>query len=237
MTTDFNGEFMLYQLKKFSVLGDSISTFFGYSQPPEAVFYSSINRYETGVCSVSDTWWSKVIDALGGQLLVNDSFSGSTVTFDPRYEIASYGCSDERTSSLDANGKTPDVILVFMGINDRGSGVLLRPTREEEKKDPRIFSEAYSEMLRKLQTNYPKAELWCLSLPLGSLDGYAPSAAARQKNEEYSKVVAECAAHKNCRLIDICKMKPYESIDGLHPNADGMNRIAEAVLAALNNNS
>lgn len=178
-----------------------------------------------------------MIDALGGQLLVNDSFSGSTVTFDPRYEIASYACSDERTSSLGADGKTPDVILIFMGINDRGFGVPLKPTHEEEESDPTIFSEAYSEMLKKLQVNYPKAELWCLTLPLGSLDGYAPSAAARQKTEDYSEAIAECAVRENCRLIDICKMKPYESIDGLHPNADGMKQIAEAVLAALGGNS
>lgn len=223
---------MLNQSKSFSILGDSISTLFGYSQPSEAVFYTAAKRYETGVYSLSDTWWGQVIDTLGGRLLVNNSFSGSTVCFDPRNEIASYGCSDARTSALGIDGEVPDVILIFMGMNDRGLGVPLHPTCEAEKNDLTVFSEAYAEMLRKLRANVPPAELWCLTLPLGSLDGYAPSEAARQRTEAYSNVIAECAVQNACRLIDICQMEPYESFDGLHPNAKGMRQIADAVLTA-----
>ncbi len=220
--------------KSFSILGDSISTLFGYSQPPEAVFYTAARRYETGVYAFGDTWWGQVIDTLGGRLLVNDSFSGSTVCFDPRNEIASYGCSDARTSALGIDGEVPDVILVFMGMNDRGLGVPLRPSCEAEKNDLTIFSEAYSAMLCKLRASAPLAELWCLTLPLGSLDGYAPSEAARRRTEAYSNVIAECAGQNACRLIDICQMEPYESFDGLHPNAKGMRQIAEAVLQKRN---
>lgn len=223
---------MANQFKSFSVLGDSISTLFGYSQPPEAVFYTAARRYESGVYDLSDTWWGQVIDALGGRLLVNDSFSGSTVSADLRNEIASYGCSDARTSALGTAEETPDVILLFMGINDRGLGVPLRPSCAAEEKDLTVFFVAYSEMLRKLRANAPHAEVWCLTLPLGCLDGYAPSEAARQRTNAYSAVIAECAAQNGYRLIDICQMEPYESLDGLHPNAGGMRQIADAVLAA-----
>ncbi len=47
-----------------------------------------------------------------------------------------------------------------------------------------------------------------------------------------SNVIAECAVQNACRLIDICRMEPYESFDGLHPNAKGMRQISDAVLAA-----
>lgn len=67
-----------------SVLGDSASTLFGYSHPSDAVFYTAAKHYETGVYSLSDTWWGQVIDTLGGRLLVNNSFSGSTACLDPR---------------------------------------------------------------------------------------------------------------------------------------------------------
>lgn len=68
-----------YKGKAFSVLGDSISTLFGYSTPEDAVYYSASRRYETGGCYLRDTWWGRVIEALGGRLLINNSFSGSTV--------------------------------------------------------------------------------------------------------------------------------------------------------------
>lgn len=216
----------------FSILGDSVSTLFGYSQPPEAVFYTAARRYETEVYYMADTWWGQVIDALGGELLTNDSFSGSTVSYDPRYEIEAYGCSDLRTSGLGVHENEPDVIMVLMGINDRGLGVPLRPSCEAERGELTVFSEAYSAMLNKLRANYPHAEVWCLTLPLGSIDGRVPEGQGRQ-NKAYCEVIAECAAQEGCRLIDICRMEPYESIDGLHPSARGMRQIANAVLAAL----
>ena len=224
---------MSEKLKLFSVLGDSVSTLFGYSQPPEAVFYTAEKRCETEVYSVSDTWWGQVIAALGGRLLANNSFSGSTVSFDFRNEIPSYGCSDARTSALIADGAKPDVILIFMGLNDRGLGVPIYPANEEEKNDFTVFSAAYSEMLRKLRVNAPSTELWCLTLPLGVIDGYEPSESAKKQTEAYSMAIAKSAAQNGCRVIDICRMKPYESIDGLHPNAGGMRQIAEAALAVI----
>ena len=51
--------------RRISILGDSISTFAGYT-PEEAVFYDSYVQWETGVKSVEDTWWMQVIKALDG---------------------------------------------------------------------------------------------------------------------------------------------------------------------------
>ena len=64
---------------RFSVLGDSISTFDGIS-PPGGVYYGPSFGDITGVRSPEDPWWMKVIRAMGGQLLANNSWSGSTVT-------------------------------------------------------------------------------------------------------------------------------------------------------------
>lgn len=46
-----------HKQKNISILGDSISTLFGYSKPSEGVFYTAERRYETGVYYLSDTWW------------------------------------------------------------------------------------------------------------------------------------------------------------------------------------
>lgn len=224
---------MADRCRSFSVLGDSVSTLFGYSQPAGAVFYNAYRRYETGVYELSDTWWGQVIDALGGRLLINDSFSGSMVCSLSHDSSEACGCGDRRTSALGTDESAPDIILIFMGLNDRGRGVRLRPLDEGQRGDESIFSEAYRMMLKKLQAHYPCAELWCLTLPLADHDGYAPSVTAKSRSDAYSGVIAECATACGCRLIDIRDMELYSSCDGLHPNAVGMHMIAQAVLKAL----
>lgn len=222
-----------YKGKAFSVLGDSISTLFGYSTPEDAVYYSASRRYETGVCYLRDTWWGRVIEALGGRLLINNSFSGSTVCRYSESEYDSYACSDGRTSALSEGGCAPDVIMIFMGINDRGCGAMVYPLCKGGESDLSVFSSAYDTMLGKVRKNYPSAEVWCLTLPLGLCDGYPPSDDARRSTEEYSAVISECALKHGCRLIDICAMKPYDSADGVHPSSDGMKAIADAVLSNI----
>ena len=148
-----------YTNKYFSVLGDSISTLEGYSEPKDAVFYDSEQKRLSGVLTPGDTWWGKVIEALGGRLLVNNSWSGSTVCYHPLYEVESYACSDGRTSALSRGGDTPSVIMVHIGTNDWGAGLQIS---RYGSADLTLFSVAYGAMLKKLKDNYKNAEIWCL---------------------------------------------------------------------------
>ncbi len=61
--------------KQFSILGDSISTLAGYNPKGYKVFYADENCEKSGVKEMQDTWWGKVIDFFGGELLVNNSWS------------------------------------------------------------------------------------------------------------------------------------------------------------------
>ena len=65
--------------RRFSILGDSISTFEGCNPTGFRVFYEGERCAATGVREARDTWWAQVVDALGGELLANGSFSGSMV--------------------------------------------------------------------------------------------------------------------------------------------------------------
>ena len=85
--------------RRISILGDSISTFAGYT-PEEAVFYDSYVQWETGVKSVEDTWWMQVIKDLSTSAM-------------------SYECIEK----LGTNG-IPDIILISAGCNDWGFCVL-----------------------------------------------------------------------------------------------------------------
>ena len=95
-------------VKLISVLGDSISTFQDYT-PPSGVYYAPTFGSVTGVGSAADCWWMQVIQALGGQLLCNDSWSGSTVSIQCG---AMPACSPSRILRLCRDGLVPDLVLI-----------------------------------------------------------------------------------------------------------------------------
>ena len=225
-----------YQNKYFSILGDSISTLDGYNPVGNAVFYDGGNKRLANIYAPEDTWWGKVIDTLGGKLLVNDSWSGSLVCKHPDCEIESYGCSDARTASLGIGDVAPDVVMVFMGLNDFGWAMRPMPTAEENGLS--VFFVAYETMLAKLKTHYPNAEVWCLTLPVGAMAGepgfVPPLVRGGWHLGDYCRVIRECARESGCTLVDIFHPSdPYDTIDGYHPTASGMKTIAEAVLRTI----
>ncbi len=200
--TDYNG-------KKFSILGDSISTFVMYT-PTDGVFYSGYLCRQAGIAGVRDTWWMRIINELGGEFCMNDSWAGTTVSG----RAVLCGCSEARTAALGE----PDVILVFMGLNDAAYGV---PLDE--------FAADYSLMLSRLRRNYPAAEIWCGTLMQGDYAGSSFfNAEAVMPFEAFNEAIREAAAANSCRVADIASFGlPYDSVDGAHPNYDGMKEIAE----------
>ena len=161
--------------RRFSILGDSISTFEGCNPTGFRVFYEGERCAATGVREARDTWWAQVVDALGGELLANGSFSGSMV------EGAGFpaGDSAERVAALARDRQAPDAVLVFMGINDYGWGgadaqaagrgnalpACLDVDALGEQREPGLaasdaverFGAAYGSMLARLRTAYPQA--------------------------------------------------------------------------------
>lgn len=222
-----------YENKYFSILGDSISTLAGYNPPENAVFYDWANKRLADIYAPEDTWWGKVIDELGGRLLMNESWSGSLVCKHPDCEIQSYGCSDSRTGNLGIGDVQPDVVMILLGLNDFGWA--MRPTPAAGENDLAVFSVAYETMLRKIKANYPRAEIWCLTLPVGCWSanpGFEPLMIRGGWHlEDYCRVIRDCAVGGGCKLLDIyCPQAPYDTIDGYHPTALGMQTIAQAVL-------
>lgn len=199
--------------RKISILGDSISTFAGYT-PQGGIFYDSYVQWETGVKSVEDTWWMQVICALNGELGVNNSIAGSMVSGN----LTTSAMSNERIQTLGENG-TPDIILVSAGCNDWGFCVL-----------PEEFESAYQTMLHRLKNTYPHAQIWCCTLPEGkepegevffNIDGTI-------SKRIYSDIIRESVRKAEVHLADLEKyQEEYETIDGVHPTKAGMKTIAE----------
>lgn len=229
--------------KQFSVLGDSISTLDGYHPKGYKAFYNEENSRKTGVAQMSDTWWDKVISFFGGELLVNNSWSGSRVTKLPqREQLFPSGCAEERTSALHINDIYPDVIIVYLGINDWAAGALTgKDTHILGVDDKEYFDYAYNYMLKKLRKNYPKSEIWCCTLCETYVskrpDFSFPHKYAGIHIEEYNNIIRDEALQNKSKLIDLVSYNvPYDSIDGIHPSSDGMSAIATMVIRTMTGN-
>ena len=120
-----------------SVIGDSISTYFGvsntkpynplYLSTSEATFgtyygNTSHGDYgEFGHVKRLDTWWQQTADTLGMNLLVNNAWSGSLVLTDTaQSNTTEYGAAayKARCVNLHNGSEKPDIIAVYLGTND-----------------------------------------------------------------------------------------------------------------------
>lgn len=134
LTTILNGKYV-------SILGDSISTFKGYSNTSSVntTIGKNAHRYEAGPAdtkpksyclleSVNDTWWMNFANRSGMSLLANNSWAGSQVfggeASGGRVIPAAYldRCVNLHDNTLENNPENkainPDVIFVYLGIND-----------------------------------------------------------------------------------------------------------------------
>ena len=183
-----------------------------------------------------------MIGSLGGELLVNNSWSGSCVTKLPnREELFPSGCSDERTSALHNGLQMPEVIIVYLGTNDWANGILPRYGGEfacGEVDWEFVFEAAYCEMLKKLKHNYPAAQIFCCTLCAAYMSQNPEFVfnenAGGINIKEYNAAICRAAESQNCRPIDLYKYAvPYDSIDGTHPNKGGMSTLADLILREM----
>ena len=111
-----------------SVLGDSISTFENISCGDAAQTSNSSIRnnrlfYTDGLLGVSlnDTWWMQITEKLGGNILVNNSYSNSSV-YDPigndKSQAYQDRCVNLHDNTGENSGEEPDIIIIYIGIND-----------------------------------------------------------------------------------------------------------------------
>lgn len=245
MIYDVEGNLLLnsiYNGKTLSILGDSISTYAGYIPSGNANFYTGSN---CGVSSVNDTWWMKTMNALGMTLNLNNSWSGSRVTTTNGSDSA--GCM---TRCLNL-GTNPDVIIVYMGINDFNNEVNLGtydgyggfPTTTT------TFREAYAIMLDKILTAYPTSEVFVSTLPPCERNG---TTGAPEKNEnsvlldDFNTAIRNLAQVFGAKILNLCQsgltyenMSTYmgdwnsTTLAGLHPNASGHTIIANCAIHTI----
>ena len=223
--------------KKVSILGDSISTLEGWNPSGYNVFYKDEICFESDVYNYFDTWWGQVIDYFNCTLLANNSWSGSRVTKLPaRAELFPSGCSSERINELSSANEKPDIIFIALGDNDWANGAKLHKCHIPEES----FADAYQIMLQKIKKAYPKAQIYCFNLFTTFIPNRPtfvfPKIYQGNNIEDYNMLIAKLASKNKCRLVDIYSRRiSISTIDGSHPDKEGMTVLARIITRELMN--
>lgn len=218
--------------KWLSILGDSISTFDGVSNSVQENLGDNAVHYISQIAQ-ADTYWQQVVDELGMQLCVNNSWGGAYLSMRTPNVNADKDSDGSLSSGVaranklaKSDGTIPDYIIVFLGINDLNAGV-----------SGDVILSAYIKMLQRISSTYPNAKVFCVNMPNRNI-GNSPlvyntaiASAIERVNVDMDK--------ENIYLVDLYNSKlqgaiyQENSFDNLHPNAGGMDYLSEIIIETM----
>lgn len=152
------------------ILGDSYSTFEGYIPNGYATWYYNELREGTDVNQVEQTWWKQLLIKTNANLILNNSWSGSTICY------TGYGNADCSKSSsfiyrlrqLQDNGffeeNKIDTVFVFGATNDSWCGAQMGKVQfsDWEEKDLYYVLPAMTYLFKTLRDILPNANIVCI---------------------------------------------------------------------------
>lgn len=237
-----------YKGKKLSILGDSISTFNGYSNNTSynstignnAVYYykNSGGLNGSGLYDHRDTYWYRLIEDLEMELCVDNAWSGSKV-------LDKNNMPGRATQLHNNKGENPDVIIFYMGINDLHNNsafgdlyALLESSTDKRDDNTKIaewfanvsvsgmstFEQAYALSLQAMTNKYKDAEVWCMTLNVNKDTRFSELAMIK-----YNRCITALAEYFGADVINqqegyitLGNCVPYSCDNkGLHPNPTG----------------
>ena len=206
--------------KCFSILGDSISTYRGVSNNPSVNSTLFANPYfYSKRFPLKKTYWYRLIKDLGLNLCVNNSWSGGNLS---GKENPSSGMNRAHHLS-DNDGTTPDMIIIFMGINDLGRGINIE-----------VFSEDYEKTLITVKRMYPLAAVCCVNIP-------DRDESIKERTKRFNLAIENAVKKAGDKFFvaDLFNIRLNNdfyynnTLDGLHPDEDGMRIISEVIKDAI----
>lgn len=211
--------------KKLSVLGDSISTYRGVSNDASAnktLFYNPWFHWYSGQFSVDKTYWKRVIDKFGLELCINNSWSGGNLS---GMDNPDSGVNRAKNLARD-DGEMPDIVIVFMGINDLGRNV-----------SSQIFQADYQRTLEIIKKDYNDPYVCCVNLP-------DRDALMKKRTAIFNEIISNSVEKMGEKFFvaDLFNSRLnndfyYDNtVDGIHPDEDGMKIIAEVITDAIRKN-
>ncbi len=229
--------------KYISFLGDSISTYSGWSNNTShnnsiggnAVWYPN-NNYAGANLAVQDAWWYKVANQIGYEIAVNNSWSGSVVNNVQTYNVRAKNLHNT------LSGAKPDIVVIFMGVNDYAAGATVG--NYDGKSDPPVnptnFSEAYGRTIKNILDKYEGVEVYCCTF-LPDRKRFSGSNNTQGIDESsYNDAIRTIAANMGVNLIDLYNnsgITPSNisqfTVDKLHPNKNGMEKVAKTIIDVI----
>ena len=214
---------MIKVAKNAIIFGDSYSTFEGYVPDGYAIYYSEEGRPETDVTKVEQTWWYQVSAEADLNLILNNSWSGSTICYTGYDNV---DCSESssfiyRLRTLIGDGffeRNPiDTVFVFGGTNDNWADAPLGDMQYENWHHEDLYSAlpAICYFFKVLRDILPEAKIYCLI------------------NTELKSEITE-GMKEVCRKYGITEIA-FDFIDKEygHPTIKGMQDIKNTVLTVL----
>ena len=246
--------------KWLSMIGDSISTFEGWSNVAPGSTSAAVYYPKDYLTDVNQTYWKKLVDRTGMKLLVNNSWSGSRCANTKTGDVVKTGTADrckQLHKTIDGKVVNPDYILINIGTNDYDNMTLTTPPTmgtwngrgenypaDPDNLSPTSFREAYAVMLHRLRRNYPLAKIFCCTVPCGNAKG-------GNENEvndagiylvEFNDAIREIATAFGAHVVELATSGlDYYTLgtlygDGrLHPSEAGMERYYEIIRRAMEN--
>ncbi|MBR4775163.1 MAG: hypothetical protein IK008_03605 [Bacteroidales bacterium] len=211
---------------KVSLLGDSITTYQGWTAYPNNYEYPKASSYPD-FTSVTQTWWYQLIyERMSNAVLeVNSSFTGTQIQDHASQGHPGYGFL-QRYVDLG----NPDIIFINGGTNDisrdlpLGSLDFSIPT---DQLDTYQFAQAYDKLIRLVKARYPNARIVCV---IG--DRYFDGVKAN--GQPAADIVREICDHYDVLYAEVnygeqrstCR---YSDGANVHPTPAGMSFMADAV--------
>ena len=234
---------------KVSVLGDSISTYKGWSE--HNTYYTS-----SKIPSVNSMWWKQVCEILGAEPLVIEARASSCCAVS---DVAwtrdiTPAVDDSRCKNLHKDNTEPDIIFIAMGVNDFQANVPLGDWdghSELSPDDVRTWRGAYANTIQKIHQRYPYALVFCLS-PFYFVRGSSATVNVNKHGtyKDYEDAMKEVCELLQCVYIDANNFgftrQNYTSqnfvfddhtADGslFHPNATGQEILGQCIAAEAEN--
>jgi hypothetical protein len=220
--TDGDKQTNVKRFHTFSILGDSYSSFAGYMADSKALtwFPAAQNSHpDNDVNDVTQTWWYQFANSYGARMVANDSYSGSTVSYDGYGAGTTDGKDTSFISRRTMVGQS-ELILVYGGTNDAWNSVPLGNYKYSDwtETDFQYFSPSLAYLFDRLQRENVGAKI-VMMLNDSTVIG-----------QSYVTAIQTVCNHYNIPYVTVSNLTTVNS----HPNSVGMKQISDQLISLMN---